>query len=153
LEIDSEDEDELKPEYVLVKPPAQLSPDDIQRKKHYGFAVTNCTTGVEIASESNIWDIEEMLRSFFPTLFEWFDTLPKVEGNSNTDFGVPVDLPKWLLCTKLPGRSSGVSIAAGVAFPTGSDIDFNVQTKHSGFRENILILSKYIVTSIIFIQS
>ena len=87
-----------------------------------------------------------MLRSFFPTLFDWFDTLPKVEGNPDTDLGDPADLPQWLLCTKLPGRSSGISIAAGVAFPTGSDIDFNVQTKRSGFRENILILSKYYIT-------
>ena len=147
--MDSEDEDELRPEYVLVKPPAQLSPDVIQRHKHYGLAVANSTTGIEISYEANFWDIEEKLRLFFPTLFEWFDTLPKVEGNTDSDFGDPVDLPQWLLCTKLPGRSSGVSIAAGVAFPTGSDIDFNVQTKRSGFRENILILSKYYATSII----
>lgn len=153
LEMDSEDEDELRPEYLLVKPPAQLSPDFIQRHKHYGLAVANGTTGIDIAYEANFWDIEEMLRSFFPTLFEWFDTLPKVEGNSGTDFGDPVDLPQWLLCTKLPGRSSGVSIAAGVAHPTGSDIDFNVQTKRSGFRENILILSKSYVSSIFFIQT
>ena len=145
LEMDSEDKDELRPEYVLVKPPAQLSPDFIQRHKHYGLAVANCTTGIDFAYEGNFWDVEEKLRSLFPTLFEWFDTLPKVEGNSDNRFGDPADLPQWLLCTKLPGRSSGVSIAAGVAFPTGSDIDFNVQTKRSGFRENILILSKYCV--------
>jgi hypothetical protein len=153
FEMDQGDEDELRPEYVLVKPPAQLSPDFIQRHKHYGLAVANGTTGIDITYEANFWDIEEMLRSFFPTLFEWFDTLPKVEGNTDTNSGDPADLPQWLLCTKLPGRSSGVSIAAGVAFPTGSDIDFNVQTKRSGFRENILILSKYHVTSIIFIAS
>ena len=101
-----------------------------------------------------------MLRLFFPTLFEWFDTLfewfdtlPKVERNSNTDFGDLADLPQWLLCTKLPGHSSGVSIAAGVAFPTGSDIDFNMQTKCSGFCENILILSKYFVTLFILSQA
>ena len=150
VELDSEDEDELKdelrPEYILVKPPAQLSPDIIQRHKHYGLAIVNCTTGIDISYDANFWDIEEILRSFFPTLFEWFDTLPKVEGNSDTDFGDPADLPQWLLCTKLPGRSSGVSIAAGVAFPTGSDIEFNVQTKRSGFRENILILSQYYYT-------
>lgn len=157
VELDSEDEDELKdelrPEYILVKPPAQLSPDIIQRHKHYGLAIVNCTTGIDISYDANFWDIEEILRSFFPTLFEWFDTLPKVEGNSDTDFGDPADLPQWLLCTKLPGRSSGVSIAAGVAFPTGSDIEFNVQTKRSGFRENILILSKYYVISFILSQA
>jgi len=152
LEMDSDDE-ELTPEYILVKPPAQLSPDFIQRHKRYGLAVANGNTGIDIAYEASFWDIEEMLRSFFPTLFEWFDTLPKFEGNSETGFGDPVDLPQWLLCTKLPGRSSGVSIAAGVAFPTGSDIDFNVQTKRSGFRENILILSKKYVILFIFIQS
>jgi len=153
FETDPGDEDELRPEYVLVKPPAQLSPDVIQRHKRYGLAVSNSTAGIDIAYEANFWDIEEMLRSFFPTLFEWFDTLPKVEGNSDTDFGDPADLPQWLLCTKLPGRSSGVSIAAGVAFPTGSDIDFNVQTKRSGFRENVLILSKRCITSTIFIPN
>jgi hypothetical protein len=147
----SGDEDELTPEYVLVKPPSQLSPDFIQRHKRYGLAIAN-TSGIDIPYEANFWDIEEMLRSFFPTLFDWFDTLPKVEGNSDTDLGNPADLPQWLLCTKLPGRSSGVSIAAGVAFPTGSDIDFNVQIKRSGFRENILILSKYYITSFIFPQ-
>jgi hypothetical protein len=143
LEMDSEDEDELRPEYVLVKPPSQLSPDFIQRHKHYGLAVADGTNGIDFAYEENFWDVEEKLRSFFPTLFEWFDTLPKVEGNSDNRFGDPVDLPQWLLCTKLPGRSSGVSIAAGVAFPTGSDIEFNVETKRSGFREKTLILSKY----------
>ena len=142
----SGDENDLNPEYVLVKPPAQLSPDFIQCHKQYGLAISNVTTGIEIPYEANYWDIEEMLRSFFPTLFDWFDTLPKVEGNPDTDLGDPADLPQWLLCTKLPGRSSGISIAAGVAFPTGSDIDFNVQTKRSGFRENILILSKYYIT-------
>ena len=152
-EMDSGDEDELRPEYVLVKPPAQLSADFIQRHKHYGLAVANGTTGIDITCEASFWDIEEMLRSLFPTLFEWFDTLPKVEANSDSNLGDPADLPQWLLCTKLPGRSSGVSIAAGVAFPTGSDIHFNVQTKRSGFREHILILSKYYVTSIIFFPS
>ena len=150
LEMDSEGEDELRPEYVLLKPPAQLSPDFIQRHKRYGLAVANGISGIDIPHEANFWDIDEMLRSFFPTLFAWFDTLPKVEGN--TDFGDTVDLPQWLLCTKLPGRSSGVSIAAGVAFPTGSDIDFNVQTRRSGFRENVLILSQYYVTSVIFFR-
>lgn len=150
FETDLGDEDELRSEYVLVKPPTQLSPDFIQHHKHYGLAVANGTSGIEISYEATFWDIEEMLWSFFPTLFEWFDTLPKVEGNLNTDFGDPADLPQWLICTKLPGHSSGVSIAAGVAFPT--DINFNVQTKRSGFRENILILilSEYYVTSIVF---
>ena len=151
-EMDSESEDELRPEYVLVKPPAQLSPDFIQCHKHYGLAVANGTTGIDSPHKANFWDIDKMLRSLFPTLFAWFDTLPKVEGNTDTDFGDPVDLPQWLLCTKLPGQSSGVSIAAGVAFPTGSDIDFNVQTKRSGFHENILILSEYYDTSIIFFR-
>ena len=146
----SGDEDDLKPEYVLVKPPAQLSTDFIQHHKHYGLAIANGTTGIDFPYEASFWDIEETLRSFFPTLFDWFDSLPKVEGNLDTDLGNPAHLPQWLLCTKLPGRSSGVSIAAGVAFPTGSDIDFNVQTKRSGFRENILILSKYYITSFIF---
>ena len=86
-----------------------------------------------------------MLRSLFPALFEWFDDLPKVEANSDDNFGDPKHLPQWLLCTKLPGRSSGVSVAAGIAFPTGSDIDFNIQTKRTGFREHILILSKHLV--------
>ena len=148
---DSGDEDNLTSEYVLVKPPSQLSPDFIQHHKHDGLAIAN-SSGIEIPYEANFWDIEEMLRSFFPTLFDWFDTLPKVEGNSDTDLGNPANLPQWLLCTKLPGRSSGVSIAAGVAFPTGSDIDFNMQTKCSGFRENILIFSKYYITSFIFPQ-
>ena len=140
LDRESEDEDELRPEYLLVKPPAQLSPDFIQRHKRYGLAVANSTAGIDIDYEANFWDIEKMLRSYFSTLFDWFDTLPKVEGNSDSNLGDPVDLPQWLLCTKLPGRSSGVSIAAGVAFPTGSDIDFNVQTKCSSFRDNVLIL-------------
>lgn len=134
----------------MINPPTQLSPDVVQRHKHYGLAVSNTTNGMEISYEANFWDIEEMLRSFFPTLFEWFDTLPSVEGNSDNHIGEPVDLPQWLLCTKLPGRSSGVSIAAGVGFPTGADIDFNVQTKRSSFRENTLILSKFYVTSITF---
>ena len=49
LEMDSEDEDELRLEYILVKPPTQLSPDFIQCHKHYGLAVANFTTGIEIA--------------------------------------------------------------------------------------------------------
>ena len=68
-EMDSESEDELRPEYMLVKPPAQLSPDFIQRHKHYGLAVANGTTGIGIPHEANFWDIDEMLRSLFPTLF------------------------------------------------------------------------------------
>ena len=150
--MDPEDEDKLKPEYVLVKPPAQLSPDFIQHCKHHGLAIANENTTIEIDHKANFWDIEELLRSLFPALFDWFDTLPSVEGNSETNFGEPAQLPQWLLCTKLPGRSSGVFIAAGLAFPTGSDIEFNIQTKRSGFRENILILSMYFY-SIIFIPS
>jgi hypothetical protein len=140
--MDVDDEDALRPEFILIKPPAQLSPDVIQRHKHYGLAVVNGTSGIDIDREANFWDIEEMLRSLFPVLFEWFDDLPEVEANLDDAFGGAEHLPQWLLCTKLPGRSSGVSIASGVAFPNGSDIDFNVQTKRSGFRENILILSQ-----------
>jgi len=141
--MDEDGGDALKPEYVLVNPPAQLSPDVIQRYKRYGLAVFNATSGMEIDREANFWDVEEMLRSFFPSLFDWFDGLPKVEANSDNNIGLPGHLPQWLLCTKLPGRSSGICVAAGIAFPTGSDIEFNVQTKRSGFKENILILSEY----------
>jgi len=141
--MDEDDEDALKPEYVLVNPPAQLSPDVIQRYKRYGLAVVNSTSGMEIDCKANFLDVEEMLRSLFPSLFDWFDGLPKVEANLDNDIGLPKHLPQWLLCNKLPGRSSGVCVAAGVAFPTGSDIEFNVQTKRSGFKENILILSKH----------
>jgi len=139
-----DDEDALQPEYFLRKPPTQLSPDVIQRHKRYGLAVVNGSSGIDIDHEANFWDVEEMLRSLFPALFDWFDGLPTVEANSDNKFGDPKYLPQWLICTKLPGRSSGVSVAAGVAFPTGSDIDFNVQTKRSGFRENVLILSKHL---------
>jgi len=139
------DEDALRPEYVLIKPLVQLSQDVIQRHKSYGLAVVD-TYGMDIDREANFWSIEEMLRSLFPALFEWFEDLPKVEANLDDNLERPEHLPQWLLCTKLPGRSSGVSVAAGVAFPTGSDIDFNVQTKHSGFRENILILSKSFIS-------
>lgn len=146
--MDLDDEEALRPEYILVKPPTQLSPDVIQRHKHYGLAVVGGASGICIDREANFWDIEEMLRSFFPALFDWFEDLPKVDANPDNGFGHPEHLPQWLLCTKLPGRSSGISIAAGLAFPTGSDIDFNVQTKRSGFRENILILSKYFGASV-----
>jgi len=138
-------EDALRPEYVLIKPPVQLSRDVIQCHKSYGLAVVD-TYGMDIDREANFWSIEEMLRSLFPTLFEWFEDLPKVEVNLDDNLECPEHLPQWLLCTKLPGRSSGVSVAAGVAFSTGSDIDFNVQTKRSGFRENILILSKSFIS-------
>ena len=140
--MDEDDEDTLKPEYVLVNPPAQLSPDVIQRYKRYGLAVVDSISGMEIDCKANFWDIEEMLRSLFPPLFDWFDGLPEVEANLDKDIRLPNHLPQWLLCNKLPGRSSGVCVAAGVAFPTGSDIEFNVQTKRSGFKENILILSE-----------
>jgi len=139
------DEDTLRPEYVLIKPPVQLSRDVIQCHKSYGLAVVD-TYGMDIDREANFWSIEEMLQSLFPALFEWFEDLPKVEANLDDNLEHPEHLPQWLLCTKLPGRSSGVSVAAGVAFPTGSDIDFNVQTKCSGFRENILILSKSFIS-------
>jgi hypothetical protein len=138
-----DDEDALHPEYLLVKPPSQLSTDVIQRHKRYGLAIVNGTSGVDIDREANFSDIEEMLRKMFPTLFDWFDDLPKLEASSDKSFGDPEHLPQWLLCNKLPGRSSGISVASGVAFPTGADIDFNVQTKRSGFRENILILSEH----------
>ena len=140
--MDLDDDDALQPEYLLVKPPIQLSADVIQRHKHYGLAVVNGTSGMDIDRQANFWEIEEILRGFFPDLFDWFDGLPKVEANSDGNLGEPEHLPQWLLCTTLPGHSSGVSIAAGVAFPTGSDIDFNVQIKRSGFQENTLILSK-----------
>jgi hypothetical protein len=140
--MDLDDDGALEPEYLLIKPPAQLSVDVIQRHKHYGLAVVNGTSGMEIDCDANFWDVEEILRGLFPDLFEWFEGLPKVEANSGGNVGEPEHLPQWLLCTKLPGRSSGVSVAAGVAFPKGSDIEFNVQIKRSGFRENILILSK-----------
>ena len=141
MDLDLDDDDALQPEYVLVKPPTQLSADIVQRHKHYGLAVVNGTSGMEIDREANFGDVEKILRGFFPDLFDWFDGLPKVEANSSGNVGEPEHLPQWLLCTKLPGRSSGVSVATGVAFPSGSDIDFNVQIKRSGFRENILILS------------
>lgn len=139
--MDMDDDDALQPEYVLVKPPSQLSADVVQRHKHYGLAVVDGTSGMEIDREATFGDIEKILQGFFPDLFDWFDGLPKVEANLGANVDEPKHLPQWLLCTKLPGRSSGVSVAAGVAFPSGSDIDFNVQTKRSGFRENILILS------------
>jgi hypothetical protein len=140
--MDLDDDDALQPEYVPVKPPTQLSADVVQCHKHHnGLAVVNGTSGMEIDREASFGDIEKILQGFFPDLFDWFDGLPKVEANAG-DVGEPKHLPQWLLCTKLPGRSSGVSVATGVAFPGGSDIDFNVQIKCSGFRENILILSK-----------
>ena len=139
--MDLDDDDALQPEYVLVKPPTQLSADVIQRHKHYGLAVLNGTSGIEIDHEANFGDIEEILRVFFPDLFDWFDGLLKVVVNSGGNVSEPEHLLQWLLCTKLPGRFSGVSVATGVAFPSGSDINFNIQIKHSGFRENILILS------------
>jgi len=139
--MDLDDDDALLPEYVLVKPPTQLSADVIQCHKHYGLAVVNRTSGMEIDREANFADIEEILWGLFPDLFDWFDGLLNVEANSGGNVGEPKHLPQWLLCTKLPGRSSGVSVAAGVAFPSGSDINFNIQIKRSGFQENILILS------------
>ena len=150
MDLDLDDDDALQPEYVLIKPPTQLSADVVQCHKHYGLAVLNGNSGMEINHEANFGDIEKILRGFFPDLFDWFDGLPKVEVNSAGNVGEPEHLPQWLLCTKLPGRSSGVSVAAGVAFPTGSDIDFNVQIKRSGFRENILILSTCLLCPFIY---
>ena len=80
--MDLADDDALQPKYVLVKPPTQLSADVVQRHKHYGLAVLNGNSGIEIDHEANFGDIEEILRGFFPDLFDWFDGLPKVEANS-----------------------------------------------------------------------
>ena len=103
MDLDLDDDDTLQPEYVLIKPPTQLSADIVQHHKHYGLVVLNGNSGMEINREANFGDIEKILRGFFPDLFNWFDGLPKVEANSASNVGEPEHLPQWLLCTKLPG--------------------------------------------------
>ena len=61
MDLNLDDDDTLQPEYVLIKPPTQLSADVVQCHKHYGLAVLNGNSGMEINCEANFGDIEKIL--------------------------------------------------------------------------------------------